>query len=61
MKRRAITIAIRRHTPFFSILDFMYGTPERVRLTMIFAFALAGLGCLMMVNDANALQACLAN
>jgi len=61
MKRRAIVVAIRRHTPLFEILNFMYGTPERTRLTLVFAFALAMLGCLMTVGDANAVQACLAS
>jgi hypothetical protein len=58
MKRRAVAIAIRRHTPFYAILDFMYGTPERARMTFAFACFLAALGCLMNIADSNASMVC---
>jgi hypothetical protein len=53
--RKAIAIAATQKNPFQAaftsasnalhlMLDFMYGTPERVRFTYMFAFALAMLG-----------------
>lgn len=40
------------------ILDFMYGTPERTRMTVIFACALAVLGFILQSTDAGASSVC---
>jgi hypothetical protein len=52
MKRRAIAIAIRRTHPLTNILDFMYGTPERTRMTLAFVYVCIALGILMSVQEA---------
>ncbi len=67
-KPRAIAISLTQHplhaalrsakNCFALAVDFMYGTPERARLTFWFAVALAALGCAMSVHDAHALAAC---
>jgi hypothetical protein len=69
MKPRAIAIAKVRVSAFRAALDsaketfqliadFMYGTPQRTRLTLAFAAALALLGCALGINDAHALPVC---
>lgn len=53
--RRPVAIALKYQHPFAAaaesanntlqlVLNFMYGTPERVRITMAFSLALAALG-----------------
>ncbi len=57
MKRRAIAIAIRRTHPLAKIADFMYGTPERTRMTMIFVYACLALGIFFSIQDAQSYTA----
>ncbi len=40
------------------LLDFMYGTPDRVKLTMAFAFALLIMGMSIAQQATGALAAC---
>jgi hypothetical protein len=69
-RARAIAIAAVQENPFsfaFSsaknclsfLADFMYGTPQRVCLTYLFAIGLAALGYLLQTADANALAVCI--
>ena len=40
------------------LLDFMYGNPDRVKITMAFAFALLFMGLSMAQQGAHNLAAC---
>jgi hypothetical protein len=40
------------------LADFMYGTPARVKMTYMFAFALMMLGFMMDAQNAHALASC---
>jgi hypothetical protein len=57
MKRRAIAIAIRRSYPLEKLIDFMYGTPERTRMTLAFVYACIAVAALMSVQDAYSASA----
>ncbi|MGE0754220.1 MAG: hypothetical protein AB7L92_03570 [Alphaproteobacteria bacterium] len=68
MYRQPKAIAIKYNNPLSAaaisfknmallLADFMYGTPERVRMTYIFACALALLGA-TMVGDSHQLSNC---
>ncbi len=62
LMRRPVALAIRETNPFvaalssmknmtYLLVDFMYGTPERVKVTLVFALALAALGGFMVDNS----------
>lgn len=57
MKRRAIAIAIRRSHPLEKLINFMYGTPERTRLTTMFVYACLAVGIFMSIQDAYSVNA----
>ncbi|MDX1974939.1 MAG: hypothetical protein SFT92_04620 [Rickettsiales bacterium] len=45
------------HNSLLAIADFMYGTPERAKVTYMFAFSLLLLS-MVISHEASALQAC---
>lgn len=68
-KAKAIAITARQESPLVLamlslgnagawLVDFMYGTPGRTKLTLIFACALALLGAALSIGDANAMTVC---
>jgi hypothetical protein len=69
MKTRARVVAVVREHPFQAavdslrnalelIVDFMYGTPERARITVTFACMLAVLGFILQATSDPVLTVC---
>ena len=52
MKRKAIAIAVTRKRLPFSLTEFMYGSKERAKITIIFAYALLALSVVLSIADA---------
>lgn len=67
--KKVVAVAVRQKSPFGlalqslhasagRLVDFMYGTPGRSRVTLIFALALLAYGLALQGGDAGALAVC---